>query len=197
MVDPGSFEDSYGVSPAEWLGRPAKEVYARLREMDTLRVAATCRATLHDRALLLDVSLAYEESLREIAFECEVGSPDDCTAGWVRRSVERAIDRLLERQLEEERRRETFDPNDHRLVVELFELAPHQGRTASVRFHSLPVRVRRIFRVLVLEDRPLVDAVEMGLGGRSEILGAILTAFETVGATISPEHLSMELGGQG
>jgi len=197
MAHPDRLDGSSDPSPADWIGQPAEVVYARLLERDELGIEATCRSVLRDRALLLELSVVYAEALREVAFECEIASLEDATDGWIEHSVVRATDRLLDRQRSEEDAGLPFDPEDYRILRGIFGLAPAEGRRASVHFHALPTRLRRVFQVLILDDRPLADATELGLGKTPELLQAILTAFEAVGATISPERMPLGLRGEG
>jgi len=195
MIGPDSAHGS--TRWGDWMGRPAAEVYARLREKDSLGIDDACLACIREQGFLLYLPEAYEEALLEVAFECELGSAEDAVAGWIERSVLRALERVLERQREDERSGKPANGASHRFLIELFGLPPERGRHASVRFHALPKRSRRAFRALVIEDRPLEEVERMGLGDRAELLRSILTIYEAVGATMKPEYLPMTLEGEG
>jgi len=170
-------QDTVGFPFFEWLGRPAEEVYAHLLEKDPPRLREACLRVLAEECSLLDPVRLWDDTRREVAFELELSTKEDLEGDWLGERVRRSMERLLSRDRADERSGQAFDPADFSYLRRIFSIAAAEARTASIAFHALPSRIRKIFFALVIEDRSLEECSAAGLGSEEELGEALWSVF--------------------
>lgn len=161
-------------SPLErFLGMEPEEILPKLREGDPLHIQEACALYLRREALILDPARVYEGALIEVSVDAALCSIEDIHADWLDNSIQRVVQRLLKSDREDEEFRRPELVADFLYVHEAFHVPPGLARVAANSFNALPFEKRRIFFILLIENRPPKECTALGFGEEATLRAAI------------------------
>ncbi len=137
----------------------SSQILARVLEGDPLAIEQRCRARIEHLALLVDLERVVQCTMANVAYFARRYRGAPPFEVWMRQRVEAGIERVLEDEAELDRTMHAFDPPTamHLSLGAKLGMNPRLVRPALVIFNSLPLRVRRVFYAVVVEERPIVD----------------------------------------
>lgn len=170
------------------VGKPASEVLARLANGDPLKLYTLCARRIRETFFVLDPDRVFERALASIAVGIEIEGEACLRPEWLTSAMDRAIQATLDRDQEEERiGMPAENPEEHfRLFVEVFYVEPPLARLSSVRLNGLEERVRKGFRLMLVEGRTPEECMQLGLGPPERLQRDILAALEAIGLVDEP-----------
>lgn len=162
-------------------GASPRELLFRLAEGDPLEIGARVEAVFEEEGLLLSTRRVQLRSLGEIAYAaCLHGAPQEL-GPWLRERIGRAIESVLTEDREAERNgAPPGSAAQHLPMVAAFGVEDGLARRASVAFHSLPARQRRIVRGLVADGAGVPDLARAAGRSVDEVRSDLRSAIESL-----------------
>jgi hypothetical protein len=152
-------------------GEPA-EILARITAEDPLRLFELGASFLRTRFFLMEPERLHEQALLRVAVNGARAGETELDRPWVEAQIDHALNRLIDDDREEERRRPLdCDPEDGRYAFlrRGFAVVPACARAAELAFDTLPERARRGFFYLLMERRPVVECLALGIWEADEL----------------------------
>ncbi len=162
----------------------SSQILARLVDGDPLAIEQRCRARIEHLALLVDLERVVQCTTANAAYFARRYRGAPPFELWMRQRVEAGIERVLEDEAELDRTMHAFDPPTamHVSLGAKLGMNPRLVRPALVIFNALPLRVRRVFRAVVVEERALAELPDAAFGELAIRERRLRCALSSIGA---------------
>lgn len=147
------------------------ELLTRLSDGDPLQLYERVVRRARDEALLIDGDRLFSETLRHIVAVNRPNRREDLDT-WFAERIGTSIRTLLN---EDCRSLSNGTPvsfeTPHAFIEQAFGVDSSTTLSASVAFNKLPMRARRAFLALLVEERSVAECIESNLGTRDTLGG--------------------------
>ena len=149
-----------------FMGEEPEVILPKLIHGDPLHLESACALYLRREFLLMDPQRLFEEAVVEVAADAALCTFEDLHPDWLDASIRRSCQRIMYRDAEELALGDRAPPESRRYeyMYQAFCVPADQGRRASVMFNALPLRARRTFFALFIEDLEPDEAAARGVG---------------------------------